>query len=82
MSGFETFFRISLYNTQPENSDVIELIRKSRNSWRSASGSCAASAANSGVRWKWSMLLSPSYSFSIASHSARTAPTSSRSIAA
>ena len=30
------------------------------------------SSANSVVRWKWSWLLSPSYSASIASHSART----------
>ena len=70
---------------QPENSEVTELIRNSRNSLRSSGDTCektsATSLANSSLRWKWSWLLSPSYSAIIASHSARIGDTSMRSIA-
>ena len=70
---------------QPENSEVSELMRKSRNSWRISGESCGisvrTSSANAASRWKWSWLLSPSYSFIITSQSARTLDTSSASMA-
>ena len=85
MSGFSTFLKISLYRMQPENSEVSDEIRKSRNSWRMAGLTCenrsATSVANSGVRWKWSWLLSPSYSAIMASHCVRMDEISSRSMA-
>ena len=86
MSGFSTFLKISLYKIQPENSEVSEEIRKPRNSWRISGLTwekrSATSWANSGVLWKWSWLLSPSYSAIMASHSLRMDETSRRSIAA
>jgi len=58
MSGFSTFFLISLYSTQPENSLVTLLTRKSRNSLRSSGlmrlKFCFSSTSNSASRWKWS----------------------------
>ena len=81
MSGLVTFFSISLYSTQPENSEVTDEMRKSRNSRCNGSGRSRISEANSGVRLKWSTLLSPSNSSISLSHSARTSETSMRFIA-
>jgi len=47
MSGLLTFFRISLYSTQPENSEVRELTKKSMNSCRISGDKLAMPEATS-----------------------------------